>query len=57
MSFVFPSNFPQKKLRKKLAFRWGVHYAWEHHGVVIEGAAGMPVAAGEDFPLMFFIDN
>jgi len=25
--------------------KWGVHYAWEHHGAVIEGAAGMPVAA------------
>ena len=44
--------FPRSNNAKKLAFRWGVHYAWEHHGAVIEGAAGMPVAAGEDFPLM-----
>ena len=27
-------------------FRWGIHYAWRHHGAVIEGAAGMTIAAG-----------
>ena len=26
--------------------RWGIHYAWKHHGAVIEGAAGMTIAAG-----------
>ena len=30
-------------------FRWGIHYAWKHHGAVIEGAAGMTIAAGEPF--------
>ena len=50
----FPFQFFPLSNDAKLAFRWGVHYVWEHHGAVIEGAAGMPVAAGEDFPLMFF---
>ena len=30
-------------------FRWGIHYAWRHHGAVIEGAAGMTIAAGWHF--------
>jgi hypothetical protein len=26
--------------------RWGIHYVWEQHGAVVEGAAGLAVAAG-----------
>ena len=47
IKLVFMDNI--QNIQLQTIFRWGIYYAWKHHGAVIEGAAGMPIAAGEGF--------
>ena len=49
IKLVFMDNIQNVQLQS--ISRWGIYYAWKHHGAVIEGAAGMPIAAGERFHL------